>query len=172
MKSDPTLSSAADSAVDAGRRNVLKAGGGLVIGFRWLAGSKALAFATPTPQPGDAAMARADGNLAIGVDARTRGFDAGQVVAALDTLRADPALRPELIYTVASDTVLLRRYTESRRRHPLAPQGLVADGIASSTQLCEASIMDDPSCCIGKPPSHNPTTPAAPRQNKIGRAHV
>ena len=42
------------------------------------------------------------------------------------------------------------------------------DGIASSTQLCDAAIMLEPSCCIGKPPSQRPTTPAAPRQNTIG----
>jgi len=72
-----------------------------------------------------------EGNLAIGVDARSRGFNAGAVMAALGRLRANPALRPELIYALADETTLLRRYTESRRRHPLAPQGLVADGIAA-----------------------------------------
>ena len=42
------------------------------------------------------------------------------------------------------------------------------DGMASSTQLCDAAIMLEPSCCIGKPPSQSPATPAAPRQNTIG----
>src|SRR6185295_10034795 len=42
------------------------------------------------------------------------------------------------------------------------------DGIASSTQLCDAAIMLEPSCCRGKPPIHRPTTPAAPRQKTIG----
>ena len=42
------------------------------------------------------------------------------------------------------------------------------EGIASSTQLCDAAISDEPSCCIGKPPSQRPVTPAAPRQNTIG----
>ena len=32
---------------------------------------------------------------------------------------------------------LLRRYTETRRRHPLAPQGVVADGIAAEIVLTE-----------------------------------
>ncbi len=76
-----------------------------------------------------------EGNLAIGVDARSRGFNAGAVLAALGRLRANPALRPELIYALADETTLLRRYTESRRRHPLAPQGLVADGIAAEQTL-------------------------------------
>ncbi len=42
------------------------------------------------------------------------------------------------------------------------------EGMASSTQLCDAAIMLEPSCCIGNPPSHRPVTPAAPRQNTIG----
>jgi UPF0042 nucleotide-binding protein len=32
---------------------------------------------------------------------------------------------------------LLRRYTETRRRHPLAPQGVVTDGIAAEIALTE-----------------------------------
>ena len=82
------------------------------------------------------AMVSRDGSkLAIGVDARTRGFDSGEVLAALDRLRANTDLQPELIFVSANETTLLRRYTESRRRHPLAPQGLVADGIAAEQTL-------------------------------------
>jgi UPF0042 nucleotide-binding protein len=78
---------------------------------------------------------RSDRNLAIGVDARTRGFDAEQVLKALARLRVNPELQPELIYTTADETTLLRRYTETRRRHPLARQGRVADGIAREVTL-------------------------------------
>jgi UPF0042 nucleotide-binding protein len=53
----------------------------------------------------------------------------------LERLRAEPGLRPELIYTWADHTTLLRRYTETRRRHPLAPQGRVSDGIVEEEQL-------------------------------------
>jgi UPF0042 nucleotide-binding protein len=80
-------------------------------------------------------VTRGDRKLAIGVDARTRGFDSGLVLAALGRLRANPALRPELVYASADETTLLRRYTESRRRHPLAPQGRVADGIAAEQAI-------------------------------------
>ena len=58
--------------VDSGRRALLKAGGGLVIGFTWLTGSKAMAFAKPGPQPGDAAMARADGSPTFAPNAFVR----------------------------------------------------------------------------------------------------
>jgi RNase adapter protein RapZ len=49
----------------------------------------------------------------------------------------NPALRPELVYAWADETTLLRRYTDTRRRHPLAPQGRVADGIVREVRLTE-----------------------------------
>jgi UPF0042 nucleotide-binding protein len=79
----------------------------------------------------------ADGprSVAVGVDARSRGFDAASVLATLARLRLNPGLRPELLYAWADETVLQRRYTETRRRHPLSPRGRVADGIAAEQQL-------------------------------------
>ena len=75
--------------------------------------------------------------MAIGLDARSRGFDAGLVLATLAGLRQDPALFPELVYAAADETTLLRRYTETRRRHPLSPQGRVIDGIAAEAALTQ-----------------------------------
>jgi UPF0042 nucleotide-binding protein len=75
-----------------------------------------------------------EGPLAVGVDTRTRGFDATALLAGLDALRARGAAAPELVFVDAAEDVLLRRYSETRRRHPLAPAGVpgagVADGIA------------------------------------------
>jgi UPF0042 nucleotide-binding protein len=78
-----------------------------------------------------------DRRLAVGIDARTRGFDASALLDVVARLRADPRLRLQLVYAWADDSTLLRRYTETRRRHPLAPQGVVADGIAAETALTE-----------------------------------
>lgn len=80
-------------------------------------------------------VSRTDQPLAIGVDARTRGFNADDVLDTLARLRANAALRAELLYAWADEDVLLRRYTETRRRHPLAPQGRVTDGITREAQL-------------------------------------
>ena len=74
---------------------------------------------------------RVDRRIAVGVDARSRGFDAAEVLVTLTRLREHPGLTAELIYAWADETVLLRRYTETRRRHPLSPHGRVADGIAA-----------------------------------------
>jgi UPF0042 nucleotide-binding protein len=80
----------------------------------------------------------ADGRrLAVGIDARTRGFDAEALLDVVARLRTDPALRLQVVYAWADESTLLRRYTETRRRHPLAPQGVVADGIAAETALTE-----------------------------------
>ena len=73
--------------------------------------------------------------LAVGVDARTRGFDADAVLATLARLRLNPVLRPELVFAWADEAALLRRYTETRRRHPLAPNGRVIDGVVAEHAL-------------------------------------
>lgn len=78
---------------------------------------------------------RTSRRLAIGIDARTQDFASGELLAALGRLRAEASLRPELVYVWADDAALLRRYTETRRRHPLAPEGRVADGIAEEKSL-------------------------------------
>jgi UPF0042 nucleotide-binding protein len=81
--------------------------------------------------------APADGcrKLAVGVDARSRGFDASAVLATLARLRQNPAVWPQLLYAWAEPAVLLRRYTETRRRHPLSPHGRVLEGVAAEQAL-------------------------------------
>ena len=76
-----------------------------------------------------------DRPIAACVDSRTRGFDAGAVTTLLDRLRLRPDLLVSLIFATAEEEVLLRRYTESRRRHPMAPTGRVADGVAAESKL-------------------------------------
>lgn len=83
----------------------------------------------------DGLVASTDRPLAIGVDCRTEGFDAKAVLATRDRLRARPELAPVLVYVWAERDVLLRRYTETRRRHPLAAGGTVADGIRAEETL-------------------------------------
>jgi len=79
----------------------------------------------------------AERNLAIGVDARSRGFDAAVVLETLARLKGHAGPRAVLVYATADDAALLSRYTETRRRHPLAQGGKVADGIALERQLTE-----------------------------------
>jgi UPF0042 nucleotide-binding protein len=73
--------------------------------------------------------------IAVGVDARSRGFKPEDVLSTLARLRANPALHAELLFVSADEAVLQRRYTETRRRHPLSPEGRVQDGIAAEQAL-------------------------------------
>jgi UPF0042 nucleotide-binding protein len=75
------------------------------------------------------------GPLAVGVDIRTRHFSVEPFLDALATLRADPALAITLLFLDSEDDVLRRRFTETRRRHPLAQERPVADGLAMERRL-------------------------------------
>jgi RNase adaptor protein for sRNA GlmZ degradation len=66
--------------------------------------------------------------LAFGIDARTRLFDAEALVARLRSLRAE-GVDIRLLYLDCSDEELVRRFSETRRRHPLALDRPAADGI-------------------------------------------
>ncbi|MDX1581856.1 MAG: RNase adapter RapZ, partial [Alphaproteobacteria bacterium] len=80
-------------------------------------------------EPDNAAM------LALGIDSRTRAFDPVQFVDKLETLRAREGIDLSLIYLDAADEVLQRRFTETRRRHPLASDRPVQDGIDQERRL-------------------------------------
>jgi RNase adapter protein RapZ len=91
------------------------------------------------PPGGNELPGRTSGNrkLAVGIDARSRGFDALDVLDAVARLRKQPSLRLDLVYAWADESTLQRRYSETRRPHPLAPQGVVAEGIAAEIALTE-----------------------------------
>ena len=67
--------------------------------------------------------------LAFGVDTRTYGFDPQDLVRRIQDLRLRPDLDARLLFLECDTEVLQRRYTESRRPHPLAPDRPVIDGI-------------------------------------------
>ena len=73
--------------------------------------------------------------LAVGVDSRTRDFAVRSVAAELDRLTGDPTLDVRLLFLDCDDEVLRRRYTETRRRHPLAPDRRIEDGIRQERRL-------------------------------------
>lgn len=73
--------------------------------------------------------------LAIGVDSRTRGFAPERIVGVLQEARA--GVRVRLLFLECDDEVLRRRFTESRRRHPLADLPGVGDALAAERVLME-----------------------------------
>lgn len=75
-----------------------------------------------------------DRPLAFGIDSRTRGFDAQEIVERIKAMRE----RGDDIATVFLDcggSELERRYSETRRRHPLALDRPASDGIAREREL-------------------------------------
>lgn len=75
--------------------------------------------------------------LALGLDVRNRDFSQKALLAALDMLKTTDGLSPELLYLDCASTVLQRRYSETRRRHPMAPDETPMDGIALELDLLE-----------------------------------
>ena len=65
----------------------------------------------------------------------------------LDQLRAS-GVTPRVLFLEADEQTLLTRYKETRRRHPLAPTGSVADGIARERRLL-ARLRDRADVVIG-----------------------
>jgi UPF0042 nucleotide-binding protein len=65
--------------------------------------------------------------VALGVDVRA-GEYLPHLIEAIDALRAR-GHRVEVLFLEASDEALVRRYHETRRRHPLSGEGQVLDGI-------------------------------------------
>ena len=66
--------------------------------------------------------------VAIVVDVRESAF-LREFPAVLKSLRDNPRTRPTLIFLEASHSALVRRFSETRRPHPLARGSSVADGI-------------------------------------------
>lgn len=73
--------------------------------------------------------------LAIGADARSRDFSLDHFTDMLMALRAQAGLEVHILFLDADDDVLQRRFTETRRKHPLALDRPVIDGIRHERDL-------------------------------------
>jgi UPF0042 nucleotide-binding protein len=77
---------------------------------------------------------------AVGIDARNPDSDIATVPMLLDELKRS-GIHCELLFLVASDDELLRRYAETRRKHPLSRQGeSLHDAIALERTLLEPVV--------------------------------
>src|SRR5215213_3675347 len=71
-------------------------------------------------------------SVAVGMDVRSRGFDPQTVRGLIQSIEG---VEPELLYLDCSAGELIRRYDETRRLHPLAPDRPAEDGIAAERKL-------------------------------------
>jgi RNase adapter protein RapZ len=74
-------------------------------------------------------------HLAIGIDCRARAFDSQGLNRRLDALLDDGGGRIRVLFLDCEEEILRRRFTETRRRHPLAQDRRVTDGIAEERVL-------------------------------------
>ena len=81
---------------------------------------------------GDQGLADA---VAIGIDFRSRDFAVTALADLMTSLKQRPDLELELLFLDCDQHTLRRRFTETRRRHPLAADRPVVDGIAHEAEL-------------------------------------
>ena len=73
--------------------------------------------------------------IALGIDVRNRDFSAGALIEGIDRLTRMPEIALEVLYLDCRAEELLRRFGETRRRHPLAPGEPPEEGIAREIDL-------------------------------------
>lgn len=75
--------------------------------------------------------------LALGIDARNRDFSTNTVIDLLGRLSTRTGVVAELLFLDCSTDVLLHRFSETRRRHPMAPADRPAEGIQAEQELLD-----------------------------------
>lgn len=73
--------------------------------------------------------------LALGIDVRNRDFSVAGLLETLALLEGMPEITPEVLYLDCRREVLLRRFSETRRRHPMAPDETPGAGIDREIEL-------------------------------------
>lgn len=73
--------------------------------------------------------------IALGLDVRNRDFNVTALIELIDTLTRDPRVALQVLYVDCAPSELIRRYSQTRRRHPLAPAETPAEGIAREIDL-------------------------------------
>ena len=76
-----------------------------------------------------------DKSLALVIDARNRDFSVAAFMALLGRLRQISLAWPEILYLDCRTDILLRRFSETRRRHPMSPEDHPSLGVGRETLL-------------------------------------
>ena len=77
----------------------------------------------------------ADRAMALGIDVRNRDFSVSALIETIDRLSVDNGDTLSVLYMDCSADVLIRRFSETRRRHPLAPAEDPAIGVERELDL-------------------------------------
>ncbi|GAB5389239.1 MAG: RNase adapter RapZ [Alphaproteobacteria bacterium] len=94
-------------------------------------------------------------HLAIGLDTRTPGFDPENLIPIWHRLwMVEDGVEASLLFVTCSDERLQQRFSETRRRHPLAVDRSILDGIADERGLlapieAQANVIIDTTTLAG-----------------------
>ncbi|WP_127902146.1 RNase adapter RapZ [Solirhodobacter olei] len=75
--------------------------------------------------------------IALGIDVRNREFSVNAFLALVDRLTRAPDVSAEVLFLDCAPEELIRRYAQTRRRHPMAPAEAPAEGVAREIELLE-----------------------------------
>lgn len=73
--------------------------------------------------------------IALGVDIRTRGFSAGAVMDIHEEIKRTEGYDSTILFLDCETDALVRRYSETRRRHPLTPDETPEFGIEQEKKI-------------------------------------
>lgn len=73
--------------------------------------------------------------IALGLDVRNRDFNAFSLIELIDKLTRAPMISLQVLYLDCLPNVLIRRYSETRRRHPLAKAASPEEGVEREMDL-------------------------------------
>ena len=90
--------------------------------------------------------------LAIGLDVRNRDFGVDAIIDTIAALAAEPGIDDQVLYLDCDEGELIRRYSETRRRHPMADGTSPLSGIQREMELlvpirARANVLIDTSGC-------------------------
>lgn len=74
-------------------------------------------------------------SLALGVDVRNRDFSVQAVLDAVDDVKSSDHFTPSLLFLDAKTEVLIKRFSETRRRHPLGRDRAVLPSIVEEDHI-------------------------------------
>ncbi len=75
--------------------------------------------------------------LVIGIDARTRNFQQDEILKNLAEIRGHDNINLKILFFDSSNEVLAQRFTETRRKHPLAMDQQVMEAITRERQIMD-----------------------------------
>lgn len=79
-----------------------------------------------------------DRAMALGIDVRNRDFSVSALIETIDRLSAARGSDLSVLYLDCSAEILIRRFSETRRRHPLAPAESPSVGVERELELLQA----------------------------------